>query len=280
MNESPTIIITGSSGFIGTHLVTHFSKLGFNVRAFQRKPCSYGNPLISCFNFDLADIKNAGFQGADCLVHCAYQPAIGKNRNSDINKVNVESAKKIISICRRYGIKIIFLSTLSAHPNAESNYGRQKLLMEGLFDPNKDLILKPGLVLGEGGGLFGRIASILQSKKIIPLVGGGKQLIQTIAIEDLSRIIELGIKKNISGNFMVARPEPIVMKDLYAQIAKSAGSKPLFIPIPTSLAYFILRFAEMIGIRLPITSENVLGLKKLDVFDTAPDLKRLGYTLS
>ncbi|MEK7598930.1 MAG: NAD-dependent epimerase/dehydratase family protein [Patescibacteria group bacterium] len=276
MDKNQTIIITGSSGFIGSRLVGHFLKLGFNVRTFQRAKCDYNNPMASCFHFELSEVKDMGFQGADYLVHSAYQPVIGRNRAAD---VNLEGAKKIISLCRKYGVKMVFLSTLSAHSEAESNYGRQKLLMESLFDPRQDLILKPGLVLGEGGGLFGRIASVLKTKKIIPLVGGGKQRVQTIELDDLCRIIELGIKKNICGSFMVATPDAITLKELYLNIAKKAGSKPLFIPVPTILAYFILRFAEISGIRLPITSENVLGLKHLKVFNTAPDLRRFGAVL-
>ncbi len=276
MDKKPTIIITGSSGFIGSNLVAYFAGLGFNIRAFQRKAGAGNNPLVSYFHFELSDIKDEQFRGADYLVHCAYQILIGKNRGSN---VNMEGTKKIIAICRKYGIKIIFLSTLSAHPEAESNYGRQKLAMESLFDLQKDLVLKPGLVLGRDGGVFGKIVSILKKARIIPLVGGGKQQIQVIAADDLCRIIELGINKNISGKFMAANPEIISMKELYIEIAKRMNKKIFFIPLPVSFVYFILRFMEALGIRLPITSENTLGLKKLKTFDTAADLKRLGVAV-
>src|SRR3990167_6343192 len=200
----PTIIITGSSGLVGSALVSYFSKLGFQVRAFQRSLPKSNNPSIVYYPFDLADVQDRGFKGADYIVHCAYRPVVSKHDRECMINIDIEGAKKIITLARKHNIKIVFFSTLAAHPAARSYYGKQKLFSEGLFDVKKDLIIKPGLVLGEGGGLFGRIASILRNYNLVPLVGRGQQRIQTIALDDLCRIVEVGIKKNIVGKFMIA----------------------------------------------------------------------------
>lgn len=277
----PTIIITGSSGFVGSALVSHFTNSGFQVRAFQRtipahsKAASPGS-LVSYYSFDLADVQDRGFEGADYIVHCAYRPVVNKRARESMVNIDIEGTRKIIAYARKYGIKMIFLSTLSAHPDAESYYGKHKLFTEGLFDTQKDLIIKPGLVLGQGGGLFGRIASILKGFKLVPLVGSGNQRIQTIALDDLCRIIEIGIKKNITGLYMIAHSSPVFMKDLYRDMAHRMGRHPLFIPVPLALTYYLLLLTESIGLRMPFTSQNVLGLRDLKIFDTAPSLEAFG----
>lgn len=275
----PTIIITGSSGFIGSILVSYFSKLGFQVRAFQRSLPKQKSPLATYYPFELADVQDQGFAGADYLIHCAYQPIISRqDRESNIN-IDIEGTKKTISLSRKYAIKMVFLSTISAHSKAESYYARHKLLAEGLFDDRKDLILKLGLVLGEGGGLFGRIATSLRNNKIVPLVGGGRQRIQTIALNDLCRIIEIGINKNISGNFIIAHPSIINMEELYREMAHCIGVQPLFIPVPLAVTYRLSQLMEKMGFKLPFTSENVLGLKDLKTFNTNPDLEVFGLKI-
>jgi nucleoside-diphosphate-sugar epimerase len=75
---------------------------------------------------------------------------------------------------------------------AVSEYGKTKLAIEKMLDPRKDLILKPGLVLGHGG-LFGSILRMIRSLPILPLVDGGSQPLQAVDIEDLAKCVEVGI---------------------------------------------------------------------------------------
>ena len=278
MNNPPTIIVTGSSGMVGTSIVSHFSQLGFRVRAFQRKFLKSHDPLISYHSFDLADVKDQGFQGAHYLVHCAYRPFISREeRESGVN-IDIEGTIRIISFCRAHGIKLIFLSTLSAHPDARSYYAKHKLIAEGLFDVSTDLILKLGIVLGRGGGLFGRILSSLGKYRIIPLIGGGRQVTQTIALDDLCRVLEAGIRQGTVGNFKIAHPARVTMKELYVGMADSIGARPFYISVSWEVAYRSSQILEWMGVSLPFTAENVLGLQDFRTFDTNSSLEVFGVT--
>ncbi len=272
MNSAKTIIITGAGGFIGSHLTSYLAGLGVRVRAFGRKTPTLHDPRIAYHPFDLANIQDAGFAGADYLIHCAHESVLGRG-------VNVEAAKKIISLCKKHDIRLIFLSSFSAHEDAESEYGREKLAIERLCDPEKDLVLKLGLVLGPGGGLFGKIVSLLDRLPVVPLVGAGSQMIQTLALEDLGAVMASGIEKNISGAYAIAHPLPVSMKMLYEEIARRLGRTPVFVPVSLSAAFRMARLAEALGFHPPITSENVLGLKHLRVRDTREDVARFGVLL-
>lgn len=272
MDNLPTIIITGSSGLVGSALVSYFARRGFRVRAFQRTPCRHEIELVSCYPYDLADVRDNGFEGADYIVHCAYRPVISKQQRQSHINVDIEGTKRTIAYARAHGVKFILLSSTSAHPESRSYYARTKLLIEGLCDPNKDLILKLGLVLGGIGGLFGKIRSSLQRYALVPLVGGGRQRVQTIALDDLCRIVEVGIRNDVAGVFRIAHPRVVTMKELYRGIADSVGVHPVFVPVPLLVAYALACLMEALGFHPPFTSENVLGLKDLRVWDTASDL--------
>lgn len=70
-----------------------------------------------------------------------------QNKNAD--KINIDGTKKLVEFCRKKNIKPLFFSSFSAHKEAISHYGKTKLELEKLFDISKDVILKPGFVLGK-----------------------------------------------------------------------------------------------------------------------------------
>ena len=124
MEKTPTIIITGSSGFIGSYFTSRFSEDGFKVRAFQRKIPPHRAGPITYYSFNLSEVKDEGFNGADYLIHCAYQPN-PKDLESDIN---ISAAKKIISLARKYNItlpKDFVLLMPSRIKTARSAYSKQ-----------------------------------------------------------------------------------------------------------------------------------------------------------
>ena len=73
-----TIAITGASGLLGRHLVEHFRRREWNVRALVRDPLSapFGERDVQVFRADLPDvIDETAFKGADVVIHAAYATA-------------------------------------------------------------------------------------------------------------------------------------------------------------------------------------------------------------
>ncbi len=271
-----TIIITGANGFIGEQLVNYFSAKGCQVKALVRNIQKEVVKDVEFIQYDLEqDPDETIFDGADYLVHCAYL-RFDQNKNADA--INVSGTKKLAALCRKKNVRPIFLSSFSAHKDAESHYGKTKLECEKLFDVSKDVILKPGLVIGNKG-LASELIKTIKKSSFIPLIGGGTQPVQTIHVDDLCLIIEQLFEKNSTGLFHVAEVEAITMKQFYQAIAKQLNKKISFIPFPLSLLYFICKVSELIGLKLLVSSESVLGLKNLIKFETKGDLKKLGVTI-
>ena len=44
MSDSPTVLVTGATGFIGRRLVPELVERGATVRAMTRRPASYDGP--------------------------------------------------------------------------------------------------------------------------------------------------------------------------------------------------------------------------------------------
>ncbi len=272
MPDVPTILVTGATGFIGRHVVTHFAQRGWQVIALARTLPPSPLARVRYRPHDLRVPLEEGLcAGADFLVHCA----------SIDNEVrdNVIGTQRLLAASRQHGLKSnVFLSSASAHARALSKYGQQKYLCEQLFDPAVDCVVRPGLVLGHGG-LFQRMRAHLGRGGYIPLIGGGRQPIQTVWIQDLLLGIERMLVGKKQGTFALAHPTAVPYREFYTMLARTLGVRPRFIPLPYLVVRSVLSVTEALGLKLPITRENLLGLRAMQAVDTTADLARLGISL-
>jgi nucleoside-diphosphate-sugar epimerase len=171
----------------------------------------------------------------------------------------------------------IFLSSMSARATALSHYGRQKYEIEKLFDTSNDTVIRPGLVLGNGG-LFSEMVKFIRGRKLVPLINGGKQPLQTVHIDDLVTSIDAVIEKNLPGSFTVAEPVPVEYREFWRVLGETIGVRPVFVPVPSFVISAALKVFAIMRVKIPISKENLLGLKSLIFIETKADLEKLGIT--
>lgn len=263
------VAITGSNGFIASALKQACFKEDFQVIGLCRNPITRGDVL-----FDLND--PATFKSIpldiDVLVHTAYTTQAKDFKHA--YHANIMGSKALFDFCHQAKIPIIFLSSCSAHKEAKSFYGRSKYDLEKYLSKD-DAIIRPGFVIGNGG-IYKRLENSIKILKFAPLFWGGKQPLQIIHLDELVQGIVTVIKKKLCGTYTLAHSSPYPIKDFYVLIFKKLGLKPRFLKLPGDLALIVLKMAETLKIRFPLTSENLLGLKYSKVFES--DCTKLGIT--
>lgn len=273
------IIVTGASGFLGKALCTALSRAGHQPVALSRRRLSFfDDAAIPWFHCDLPDTLDprAFTPAPDSLVHCAYSTRYRSEREA--SRTNLEGSRSVLEAFRRSGGgQFVFISSVAAHTEAASLYGRMKLQTESYMDLGRDTILRPGLIIGNGG-IFLRISETVRRLGVAPLFYGGEQQFQTIWLEDLCNAIVAVIGRQITGRFVVASPELVSIRKLYSDIADTQGGRVRFIRLPGAGTLLLLKAAERLGVTLPVTSENLLGLKAARTFDVATDLAALGIS--
>lgn len=271
------VVITGANGFLGSYLCSYFAQKGLQVAALVHTMPQKHIQGVNYVTYDLsAQPEQSWLDDADCFIHCAYAKAAKGNNAFNLN---IEGTKRLLEMSRKCGVKKnIFISSLAAREDALSVYGKQKFAIEKLFNQSNDLILRPGLILGNGG-LFGQMKEYLQKHRAIPLISGGKQAMQTILINEAATAIETCINKNLSGLLFLASDEKLDSKGFYALLCQSIDVKPMFVSIPYGLLYAMLSVSETIGITLAVSRENLLGLKKQTYTDTTKSLVAIGIKL-
>lgn len=289
MSTLPTILITGANGFIGSSLIEHFSNKGWKVYALvhslpspHRAPLKRKGEIYTQYNTDIHYVKyslergiadESIFVDVDYIVHCAYMK---NDKNPNSKKINIEGSKRLLEWSRKYDVKRnIFLSSMSAQEGSTTAYGQQKFAIEKLFSSSQDVIIRPGLVLGTGG-LLKDMVEFIKKRKVIPLVSGGKQPIQTIYIDDLVWAIDKILEKNLKGIFTIAEQEAITYKEFYRELCLAFHLRARFISVPYTLFYVAVAFADALKIQLAVSKDSLVGLKNLKAHAVEESIKKVG----
>lgn len=267
---SKTIAVTGANGFIGQAMVEHLNAAGYKVIALVR--CMPEKKLdgVDYHYYDLKiapDVKL--FTNVDALIHLAFSFAKPEKGKTDIN---LAAAKNLLSLnLKRY----IFVSSFSALANAKAYYGQCKYQLEALFDGHT--IIRPGLVIGEGGLLL-RLRKQVKSNPVVPMLAGGRQPTQIIVLSDLISAIEKLLDREIKGVFNLAYPKAITYKQMIELASSASKGKAIFISIPIPVMRIIIKIARFLG-KSDISEDNLDGLLNSSFQATEPDLAKLEIKL-
>ena len=279
MSPAPRIVaVTGASGFLGRALCAHLAARGTEVRPLVRDPAAFAlagsaRP-VRC---DLPDVLDeSALAGAQAVVHCAY--ATREPDQARARRVNEDGTRRLLDASRRAGVpSFVFVSTVAAYAGAPSYYARSKFELEALLDPDRDAIVRPGLIIGRGGnGLFQQLLDNMRRLHVVPLFGGGRQPVQTVHLDDLCEAIARVLERDLRGGFNVAEPIPIRFREFLTAMAARSRTRCLLLPLPARPALAAVRTIEAMRLPFPLRSESILGLQGMRAVETASDLRRLG----
>ncbi|MCX7793189.1 MAG: NAD(P)-dependent oxidoreductase [Thermodesulfovibrionales bacterium] len=276
-------LITGGTGFIGSHLAEALIKKGFEVyclvRDLSNKKWLEGLEVNfiegdCCVRESLEKIKKF-----DYIFHLA---GLTKASSWDeFYRANVKGTENIIDVAIKNnpGLKrFILLSSLAAagpsdngRPKCEdspatpvSAYGKSKLLAEEVLLKHKEsipfTILRPTAVYGPRDRDFFVFFKMVNAG-IMPYFG--KAYYSLIYVEDLVKGIILGaLRPEAQGKIYFLADGSIITSDEIAfAIAESLQKKPVRIRIPRNLMPFIGRLASKVAKNSIINNDKLIELR-------------------
>lgn len=280
------VLLTGASGFIGSHILQALLQEGHRVTACVRTPekLQQRYPSVTAIKCDFArDVNPQDWTprlgNIDTVINAVgIISEHGDNRFVDLH---TRAPIALFTAAVQNGVrKVIQVSALGADESAKSAYHLSKRTAdEHLANSQLDwTILRPSIVHGTGGqstAFFRAMASL----PFIPLIAGGKQEIQPIDIDDLTRIVVMALsEKRLSKTVLnVVGPEPMSFRDfLVAQRSWLGLSKGWFVFIPYYLALVTGTVAGWFG-SVVINRETVRMLQRGNIADVAPQINATGF---
>ncbi len=263
-----TLFITGSSGFIGRHLL---EKL--NQKLFDRISCltrtgelpAFGLPnhqnirIIKGGLFD-AEVYAEPLAGSDTVLHLAA--VTGKAKPEEFFRVNAEGTEVLLHQCERVGVKnFIYVSTIATKFPDISNYyyAQSKKIAEDMVKKSnlRYSIVRPTIVIGKDGPIWHNLSKM--SKLPFPFIfGDGKTEIQPIYVEDLVNVLLSVIENDIFLNeiYDLGGPEIVPFEEFIQLVhLEYRGNQTPVRHVPLKpLVYFLKSFENYFPSFLPVTT--------------------------
>lgn len=236
--------VTGSSGFIGRHVVTSLAQGGHTAVPLRRP-------------FELATLTSS-LRSVDVVVHLAG--VVSAARDSEFEAGNVGATRLVAQAARDAGVRLVHISSLAAagpappaSPRIETDppapinaYGRTKLAGETVVRETAGLrwtILRPGVVYGPGDRALGPLFASAR-RGVLPLIGGPMSAYTFIYVDDAVRAILAAVEQTDSGDtIFLGHREPVTPRALVEAVASTLGVRAALIPIPR----LVVRLAAVAG---------------------------------
>jgi nucleoside-diphosphate-sugar epimerase len=257
------VLVTGGSGFLGSHIAEQLAKRGHAVRALVRK--SSNTKFLSTLSgvelaYGAVEDKDAvaiAAQGVDAIIHSAG--LVKAKTPADFTATNVDGTRNLLEVALDHRAKIkrfVFVSSLAAHgpstdgapiphdrePNPVTNYGRSKLEAERLVTAAKDDLLvttiRPPTIYGprdtEMLAFFEAV-----SMGMLPIMGKGQQKLSIVFGPDCANATILATEKeHESGRaYFVEDGGAYTLSDMADLFQQGSGKRAFRLPVPTPILH-------------------------------------------
>ena len=265
------LVLTGSTGFVGSKLLTSLSSYDVTVIG-RTKPKSSLN-----YKFYQAEINSAAdylpaLSGADILIHSAARVHIMDDNVTDplaeFRAINTEGTVNLAKQAAEAGVKrFIFISSIKVNGESTSlnnpfrpdgevapqdPYGVSKAeAEEGLKNIAKEtglevVIIRPPLVYGPNvKANFSTMMKWINKGVPLPL-GAIHNQRSFVALDNLVGFIIRCIDHPKAANevFLISDDEDVSTSELLRKVAKAFGKKALLLPIPV---WLMTSVAKLVG---------------------------------
>jgi len=260
MRGSVKALVTGATGFIGSHLVEYLLQRGDEVTCLARTPSRlrWLDPArVGIIEGDCTDPELGGRlpEDIDWVFHLA---GITKTLDPDeyyrVNGTGTANLGAALAT-RGPGPRLVYLSSLAAAgpstngdllresdpPRPVSHYGRSKLegekALTALGGTISWVIVRAPVIYGPRDRdllPFFRLAK----RRLVPHLGG-RRLLSLCYVEDLIRGLHLAAQRGRPGEiYYIAEESPRSWEEILDAMADSLGVRPVAVPVPPALLPF------------------------------------------
>jgi uncharacterized protein YbjT (DUF2867 family) len=271
------ILITGSTGYIGRHLVARLIDQGDQPRCLVRniERASHMLPADKVELVQGPETLAAAAQGIETIVHAGFLTADHKETPGNSHEeTNVRGTHNLIQAAQDAKVKrmieISGLGTKPAQPGSymQGRYLAEKMLMESALEWT---IIRPSILFGKGAPFIKGLAELIETSPVLPLIGGGKTMFQPIYVEDVVSVIVAVINdpERYTGKIhTIGGPTYYSFSQIFDILLQAMHKKRLKVYAPRSLVGIGATAMEAVLAKPPLTPAAMA----LFSFDNTTDL--------
>jgi NADH dehydrogenase len=281
------ILITGGTGFVGTALRRAVKDDGHDVRLLVRAGSVDKVDRREGFDVLAGDALDThacmrAMDGVDAVVHLIGIRREHPEDGLTYEAMHTSATYAVAEAARRCGVaRFIHMSSLGARADAPSRYHRTKWESEEIVRKSgmRYTIFRPSIMFGPGDEFHPLIAELVH-RTIVPIIDGGKSLLQPVArhnvVGPMAR--SLVMPETQGREIEVGGPDRMKFIEIFWAVARHYGVWPNTMSMSSLLAKPLVKFGQKLP-NFPVTYEELLLLLEDNVCDNSEFLRLFGEKL-
>ncbi len=304
------VLVSGATGFVGSHVVAALAGRGVEVVALARK-ASAGGSIAGASAVVQGDVRDrdavrAAAEGCDGAIHCAGKVSRDPKDAEEMRTLHVLGTRAFLDGCEAAGVaKVAIASTsgtvgVSEDANAVATeddetpyalvnqwaYYRAKLWaeQEALARSRAGfevVAISPSLVLGPGDtrGSSTNDVRLFLERKVAAIPSGG---VSYVDARDVAEGLVRALERGRGGQRYLLGACNVTFRELFARLERVSGVKGPWAPLPreaTKVAGALLeRFAAAVGREPEVDAESLELARYYWYIDSSRAERELGWT--
>ncbi|MBD1880612.1 NAD-dependent epimerase/dehydratase family protein [Coleofasciculus sp. FACHB-T130] len=257
------VLVTGASGFTGSHLVRALEQQGDLVVGLVRKSSNLAR-LSNC-NVQLVygditdrDALRRAMAGVDTVFHTAAYVELGIVDEAEMERVNVEGTRSVLEIAQAAGVsKVVYCSTIGVFGDTggklvNETFKRTQTNFSSAYDRTKyqaqewvDRFATQGLPVVSllPSGIFGaddpHFGPVMQQflKGRLKVWAGGDRITGIVHVDDLAAAMILAAAKSKPGEHYIISAGELTTREMFEIFSQETN-----IPVPAEAPKPVVRF--------------------------------------
>jgi 2-alkyl-3-oxoalkanoate reductase len=268
-----SVLVSGASGLVGTHVLQALQARGERPRALVR---AHARAIVESFGAEpvIGDVTDAvtwdrAARGVRTIVHAAAL-VVTHDSIDEFARVNVGGTRLAIEAARRHHARLIHVSSVSVYGrsdvyeagagSASEDYPFQPLSQSDFYARTKRaadllvhqeaargdlsaIVIRPNVIYGERDRLFTRRLIANLKFGLVPQIGPGKNHLSCVYAGNVASAILAAIDAPARPGcraYNVTRDATplLTQREFFATFAEALGRRPRFIRVPVGLVRF------------------------------------------